>query len=235
MATLRGRSSAYQPVLIEPGDAHLAQLAVFAERTEGRASVDALELVDFGASVSLTVVDADVDVDRVGGGLDARAKVGRSRKQSQALREERSEHAVAVDRLLVGQPGHLVQAEHDRHVVIHLDVERGVFQPQRQVPVEAGVGCRSHIRREPDLDAVRQSRLDVQVAAGDVERVVAVLLVQFGGVLQKRDDAERHGGIVRGGGIGCGVRSGLGQRPASQAQHHERRQTESIHDLHCKS
>ena len=106
--------------------------------------------------------------------------------------EERPEHAVAVDRLLEGEPGHLVQAEHDRHAVSHLHVQRGVFETQRQVPFEAGVGGRPHIRREPDASRGRESRLDVEIAARDVEGVVAVLLVQFGGVLQERDDAERH-------------------------------------------
>ena len=77
--------------------------------------------------------------------------------QSQALREEGTEHAVAIDRLLEGEPGHLVQAEHDRDAVGHLDVERRVFQAQRQVPVEAGVGGRPHVRREPDAARGRRA------------------------------------------------------------------------------
>jgi hypothetical protein len=67
-----------------------------------------------------------------------------------------------------------VQAEHDRNAVTRLDVQRGVFEAQGQIAVETGVGGRPHIGREPDLHAVRQSRLDVEVAARDVERVVPI-------------------------------------------------------------
>ena len=218
MATLRGRSLAYQPVLVEPREAHLAQLAAFGERTEGRAAIDALVLVDFGASVTLAVVDAHVDVGAARCGPDARAEVGGSRNQPQAFREQRPEHTVAVEGLLEGEPGHLVKAEHDRNAVTRLDVQRGVFEAQRQIPVEAGVGGRPHIGREPDLHAVRESCLDVEVAARDVERVVSVRFVQFGGVLQERDDAEGHGGERRGGRCGP-FPGGLGQRRTGQAQH----------------
>ena len=92
---------------------------------------------------------------------------------------------------------------------VDLGVQRGVFQAQRQVAVEAGVGRRPHVRREPNADAVREPRLDVEVAARDVERVVAVLFVQLGGVLQERDDAEGHDREVAGGWCRRGASAGV--------------------------
>src|SRR4029079_1196335 len=93
-------------VLVEAGDAHLPELAVLSEWTERGAAIDALVLVNLGAPVALTVVDAEVHVGSVGGVLDARAQVGRARQQPETLREHWSKHAVTVQRLLVGQPGH---------------------------------------------------------------------------------------------------------------------------------
>src|SRR5215204_7027527 len=43
-------------VLVEAGDAHLPELAVFRERTEGRAAIDALVLVDLSAATAFAVV-----------------------------------------------------------------------------------------------------------------------------------------------------------------------------------
>ncbi len=57
---------------------------------------------------------------------------------------------------------------------------------------EAGVGRRPHVRREPNADAIRESRADVEVAARDVERVVSVRFVQLRLILQERQDAKRH-------------------------------------------
>ncbi len=192
MATLRGRSLAYQPVLVEPGDAYLAQLAFLIEGAEGRAPIDALVFVDFGASLPLAVVDAHMNFGAFADGLDAHSEIGDSGNQSQTFREEWRDHTVAVDRLLKSEPGHLVQTEHDRNAVSRLHIQRGVFEAQRQVLIEAGVGRRPHVRREPHAHAVREPRLDVQVAARHVERVVAVRVVQLRCILKERGNTERH-------------------------------------------
>ena len=79
------------------------------------------------------------------------------------------------------------------------------------------VGRTSGVNRT--LHAVRESRLDVEVAARDVERVVPVRFVQLGGVLQERDDAEGHGGKVRRRPVWPRAFSGPGPAPATrQAQ-----------------
>ena len=126
--------------------------------------------------------------------------------QLQPLREHGAEHTVSIERLLEGKPGRLVQAKHDHDVVGRQYVQRGVLQPQREVSVEAGVGDRPHVRNEPDGDAVVQLCADLEVSARDVESVVPVLLVQFGGILQKGDDAEAHLGKLE----VVGAASGLG-------------------------
>ena len=103
------------------------------KRAERRAAVDALVLVDLGASLTLAVVHADVDI---GAGTVALTLTPRSvaaRNQSEAFREERPDHAIAIDRFLEGEPGHLVQAEHDRDAVSRLHIERCVFESQREV------------------------------------------------------------------------------------------------------
>jgi hypothetical protein len=179
---------------------HVTELAVVGERTHGHAAVDALVLVDFGASIALAVVDAHMGLDVFGGVLDAHAEVSRPGNQSEPFSEEGPDDTVAVDRFFVGEPGHLVEAEHDRRVVGDLRIERGVFESQREVLVEVGVGRRPHIRREPHAHAVRELRLDVHVAASDVECVVPVCFMQLGVVLQEGDDTEAHVGVGDGGG-----------------------------------
>jgi hypothetical protein len=84
-----------------------------------------------------------------------------------------------------------VQAEHDRRVIGHLHVERGIFKTQRQVPFEARVGGRAHIWRESNLHAIAEPRLDVEIPACHVEGVVAVLFVQFGGVYCRNETTPK--------------------------------------------
>ena len=122
---------------------------------------------------------------RAVGGPDAGAEIGGSRDETQALREEGAEHSVAVDRLFEREPGVLVQTEHDLHAISSpRQSSDAILQAQCQVPIEAGVGCGAHVRREAELHTVGHPRADVQVAARDVECVEPLLFVERRGVLR---------------------------------------------------
>jgi hypothetical protein len=167
-----------------------------AKATHGGTSLHALVLVLFGASVPLAVVDADVEL----GALPLAQKLAPHRSVP-GMRPSRSANIGPCTRYRFvdsSKVSHGVSCmpktiEDVRHVRFQIRV----FQAQRQVESPASRPSSAAHRRKAGANAIRQARVNVEVSAVTSKALISVLFMQFGGVLEKRENAERHRGSRR--------------------------------------